>query len=86
MPDARVSTAVHGCGRAEWRFARVPASWRPRKVGANKVQAPRPDSPAFLFESNNGWAGEMGCFSAAADAAAKTLQKMIEEHKGLVGS
>lgn len=72
-------------GAAE-RFAEVPASWRPRKVGANKVQAPKPDSPTFLFESNNGWASEMGCFSGAADAAAKTLQKMLEEHKGLVGS
>jgi hypothetical protein len=72
-------------GAAE-RFAKVPPSWRPRKIGSYKVQAPKPESPVFVFESNNGFGTELGCFSAAADAAAKTLQKMIEENRALAGS
>lgn len=67
-------------GAAE-RFAKVPGDWRPRKVRAYKVQAPKPDAPVFLFESNNGGGMEMGCFSAAADAAAKTVERLLEDHR-----
>jgi hypothetical protein len=67
-----------GAGR---RFERVPPEWRAKKVRAYKVQSPKRGSPTFVFEAQNGMGAELGCFSAAADAAMKTVGRLIEDNR-----
>jgi len=80
------SLGAGGKTGAAKRFKKVPAGWRPRKVSSYKVQAPKPERPVFVFESKNGAGAEIGCFSSAADAAVKTLEKMIEDNRVAFGA
>jgi hypothetical protein len=63
-------------------FARVPATYRPKKFGmwVWKIASPRADRPAFTFESYNGGSNEFGCQGAAANAAAGALDKFVEDN------
>ena len=67
-------------------FASVPPEWRPKKVRAYKVQSPTPGSPAFVFEAQNGAGAELGCFSSAADAAMRTVGRLIEDNRAALST
>ena len=64
------------------RFAKVPASYRPKRFGMFvwKIASPKPDRAAFTFESYNGGGNEFGCQGAAANAAAGAIDKFIEDN------
>ena len=70
------------------RFARVPASYRPGKWNAAvyRLASPKPESPAFLFESYNGGGSEFGCWGAAGNAAASAIDKFIQDNGALLAS
>jgi hypothetical protein len=68
------------------RFAKVPPEWRPRKVRAYKVQSPKPGSPKFVFEAQNGAGADLGCFSSAADAAMRTVGRLIEDNRAALAA
>ncbi len=63
-------------------FAKVPANYRPRRFGMAvwKIASPKPDRMAFRFESYNGGGTPYGCQGAAANAAAGTIDKFIEDN------
>jgi hypothetical protein len=63
-------------------FQKVPATYRPKRFGmwVWKIASPKPDRPAFTFESYNGGGNEFGCQGAAANAAAGTVDKFIEDN------
>lgn len=67
-------------------FAKVPASYRPKRFGmwVWKIASPKADRPAFTFESYNGGGNEFGCQGAAANAAAGTVEKFIEDNYPLL--
>ena len=67
-------------------FGKVPATYRPKKFAAYRIAAPRPDKPAFTFESNNGGGAEIGCHGAAANAAAGMLEKFIEDNQAALAA
>jgi len=64
------------------RFAKVPASYRLKRLGLNawKIAGPRPDAPVVYLESYNGGGKEFGCQAAAASAACAAVDKFIEDN------
>jgi hypothetical protein len=75
------SLGAGGTPNAAGKFASVPPEWRPKKVRAYKVQSPKAGSPTFVFEAQNGGGAELGCFSSAADAAMRTVGRLIEDNR-----
>ena len=75
-PFRPLARAAHGAA-----FARVPAGYRFRKFGypAWKIQSPKPERPAFTFESTNGTT-EFGCSSHAGNVAAVVIDRFIEDN------
>ena len=71
---------------AAQRFARVPPEWRAKKVRAYKIESPKRGSPKFLFEAQNGAGAELGCFSSAADAAMRTVGRLIEDNRAALSA
>ena len=67
-------------------FARVPATYRPKKFGlwAWRIAAPNPDKPVFTFESYNGGGEEFGCQGQAANAASAAIDKFIEDNYAIL--
>jgi hypothetical protein len=63
-------------------FAKVPASYRPKRFGmwVWKLASPKAERPVFTFESYNGGGNEFGCQGAAANAAAGAVEKFIEDN------
>jgi hypothetical protein len=80
------SLAPGGRPGAARRFAKVPPEWRARKVRAYKVQSPKAGSPKFVFEAQNGAGAELGCFSSAADAAMRTVGRLIEDNRAALSA
>ena len=70
------------------RFARVPASYRLKKLGLNawKIAGPRADAPVIYFESYNGGGKEFGCQTAAASAACAAVDRFVEDNHGLLAA
>ncbi len=75
-----------GSPGAARRFAKVPPEWRAKKVRAYKVRSPKPGSLKFVFEAQNGAGAELGCFSSAADAAMRTVGRLIEDNRAALSS
>jgi hypothetical protein len=80
------SLGAGGTPNAARRLAKVPPGWRPKKVRAYKVQSPKPNAPRFVFEAQNGGGAELGCFSSAADAAMRTVGRLIEDNRAALSA
>lgn len=74
-----------GMGSAK-SFARVPANYRPRKLGlfAWRIAGPSESKPVFTFESYNGGTQEFGCQGQAANAASAAIDKFIEDNYAIL--
>jgi hypothetical protein len=64
------------------RFAKIPATYRPRKFSLYgwKIASPSAEKPLFMFESWNGGGTPVGCHGAAANHAAGLIDKFIEDN------
>lgn len=74
-----------GIGSAK-SFARVPATYRPKKFGlwAWRIASPKEGKPVFTFESYNGGAEQFGCQGQAANAASAAIDKFIEDNYAIL--
>ena len=70
------------------RFAKIPASYRPRTswgLKAWKIAAPTAARPTFLFEGYNGGGSSFGCHGAAANGASSLVDRFIEDNYAQLG-
>jgi hypothetical protein len=74
-----------GLGSAK-SFARVPATYRPRKFGLSawRIAGPSEGKPVFTLESFNGGTQEFGCQGQAANAASAAIDKFIEDNYAIL--
>jgi hypothetical protein len=75
------TVGVGGAGSAR-SFARVPATYRPKKFGlwAWRIAGPTESKPIFTLESYNGGGEQFGCQGQAANAASAAIDKFIEDN------